>query len=104
MEKKVINDPENYYNLSKSFENPDEANKAIADFYDEVSAIRKKFKIPDVLIVIKGSVKYENGTGDFFNLLSFGSQLNQVPMAAFAYGKSQSENREMVNKLLSQKE
>lgn len=103
MEKKVTNDPENYYNLSQPFENADDANKAISDFYDDVALLRKKHRIPDVLITIKGSVKYDTGVGDFMNVISFGNQLNQVPMAAYSFGKTQADQRELINKLATVK-
>ncbi len=104
MKVKQVNDPENYHNLSAPFESAELANKAISDFYDEVNVIRKKYKIPDLLITIKGSVKYESGQGEFMNIISFGNQLNQVPMAAYTYGKTQTDYRELINKISTGKE
>lgn len=94
-------DPDNYYKLNRPFNTPEKANEAIGAFYEAVSELRNKHEIPDVLIVIKGSAIYEDGkAGEFLNLLQFGNQLNGVPMAAYAYGKLQAENIEIVNKLM----
>lgn len=102
--KKQKRDPENYLKMSEPFETIDSANEALANFFEEISEIRKKHKVADVLIVCKGSVKYEDGEiGDFINFSHYGNSLNQLPMAAFVYGQTSQDQKEMVNKLLAGK-
>ena len=101
-EAKVVNDLDNYYKMSEPFESTDAANKAISTFYEELSLLRKKHKITDLLVVIKGSVKYSDGRlGEFIQHSNFGSSLNVGVMAAYAYGQAQADHEEKLNKLLA---
>lgn len=96
------NDPENYRKMSQPHENPAKANEAIQKFYDMVSEARKECQVSDVIVIIKDSVLYEDGSvGDFMQHSQFGSQLNGVAMSAYAYGRLQAEQREFLNKLAS---
>lgn len=102
--KKQTNDPDNYSKMLVPFESMDAANEALTKFFDEVGEIRKKYKIPDVLIITKGSIRHEDGSeGDFMNHSGFGSMLNQLPMAAYCYGQVQAEQKETISKLISGK-
>ena len=99
---KFKNDPENYHKMSEPHETPDKANEALQKFYDKVSEARKEFMIADILVITKDSVRYEDGTvGEFMHLNQLGNQLNGSPMAAYAYGRLQSEQRELLNKLIA---
>jgi hypothetical protein len=101
MEDKITHDPENYHKMSVPHESPDLANEALRGFYDDVEAARKKHKIADILIITKDSVKYPDGKiGQFMQHSQYGNSLNAVPMAAFAYGQTQAEHREVINKML----
>ena len=62
---KIKNDPENYYKLSEPFESSDACNEALTKFHEELSELRKKYKIRDLLVVTYGSVKYEDPTFSF---------------------------------------
>ena len=102
--KTKIVDPDNYTQMSVPFESSELANEALSGFYNELREIRKKYKIPDVLIVTKGSVKTEDGTtGDYIQHSSFGNSLNQLPMAAYAYGQIQAEHEALISKLIAGK-
>ena len=105
MEDKVIkNDSENYRRMSEPFENQDLANEALKNFYEDLKIARKKHKIPDILIVTKGSTKYpDGGTGQWMQHSQYGNLLNAEPMAAYAYGQTQAEHRQAINKLLDAK-
>lgn len=95
---KVENDPNNYHEMSKPFENPEQANQAISDFYEDLKAIRKKHKIPDVLVVLEASVIYESGNrGEFMHHVGLGDARNQCALGAFAYGQTQADHREFIN-------
>lgn len=98
----VTNDPENYIKMSEPFESPENANEALSEFHKEVSDLRKKYKITDVVIITKGSVKYPDGKiGEFMNHSSFGATMNVEPMTAYAYGQASADRREMINKFIS---
>ena len=104
MENEFKSDPENYYKMSVPFESPELANEAIRNFYKEVEMSRKKYNIADVLFVIKGNVKYkDNEIGQFLQHCQYGNQLNAVQMAAYVYGKTSEEEREIINKFLAGK-
>ena len=102
MEDKIIRDEKNYFEMSKPHENADIANKALHDFYAEISELRKKYKIRDVLVITYDSVQYpDNKIGEFMQHTAFGNSTNQVNMAAYVYGQVNAEERERVNKLLA---
>lgn len=101
---KFKNDPENYYKMSEPHETPEKAQEALQKFHDKVAEARKEFMIADVLVVTKDSVRYGDGTvGQFMQHGQIGNQLNGVAMAAYAYGKLQAEQTELLNKLIGQK-
>lgn len=104
MAKKFKSDPENYYKMSEPLENVEKANEAMEAFFEELSELRKKYKLRDVYVVVNGSVKYENGdAGEFMVTSNFGSVLNALAMTAYAYGVEKSEHEERISKLLSKK-
>jgi hypothetical protein len=104
MASKFKNDPDNYYKMSEPHENPDKANEALQKFYDKVSEARNEFKIADILVITKDSVRYPDGeVGQFMQHSQYGNQLNAVSMAAYAYGQLQAEERELLNKLIAGK-
>lgn len=94
-------DAKNYHELSKPFDSEEQAHENINNFFDEIYELRKKYKIPDVLITVKGEVSLEDGkSGSFINSHSYGNSLNVLHMAAFTYGQMQSEQKENIAKLL----
>lgn len=104
MSSEFKNDPENYYKMSEPHENKDKANEALQGFYDKVSEARREFKIADILVITKDSVRYEDGEiGQFIQHSQYGNELNGVSMAAYAYGKLQAEQKELLNKLMAAK-
>ena len=101
---KFKNDPDNYHKMSEPHESPEKANEALQKFYEKVSEARKEFKIADILVITKDSVRYEDGeVGQFMQHSQYGNQLNGVSMAAYAYGQLQAEERELLNKLIAGK-
>jgi hypothetical protein len=97
-------DPENYSKLSVPFESSDTASEALENFYKEVGELRKKHKIPDLLMIVKASVKYEDGEiGDIIHHSFYGNVLNQLPMAAYVYGQTQADHEEVISRLLKGK-
>ncbi len=103
-DKKSKSDPENYHKMSVPFENKDQANESLRNFYADIEIARAKHKIPDILIVTKGSTKYEDGEiGQWMQHSNYGNSLNIESMAAYAYGCAQADARELINKLLAGK-
>lgn len=103
MAKEIKKDSKNYHAMAIPFESEEEANKAVASFFEELGELRKKYKIRDLLVIIYGSTKNGDSEGEFMNSMGFGNSLNQLPMAAFAYGKEKQEHSEIISKLLSGK-
>lgn len=103
MAKVIKKDVKNYQEMCIPYESQDEANKATGAFYEELGELRKKYKIRDCLVVIYGSFKNGDDEGEFMNSIGFGNSLNQLPMAAFAYGKEKHEHSEIISKLLAGK-
>lgn len=102
MENKIKHDPENYHKMSEPFESKEAISTALTAFNDELSELRKKYKIADILVTIQDSIKYEDGNiGQVMLTLSFGNSLNIPVLAAYAHGQAQAESREHINKLLS---
>ena len=101
---KITNDPEDYHRMNEPFETAALANEALRNFFADLEIARKKHKIPDILIVTKGSAKYADGkVGQWMQHCQYGCSLNAEPMAAYAYGQTQAEHREAINKILAQK-
>lgn len=101
MDGKITNDPENYYKLSAPYESEDAADEAISKFYEELGELRKKHKIPDLLIVIKATVRHKDGkVGQMMGQYAYGSTLDHLAMAAYVYGQLQAEHKELINKLI----
>ena len=101
---KIKKDPENYHLMSVPHEGDDAANKALESFYDELSELRKKYKMRDVFVIVYDSIKYEDGkVGEFMNCSAYGASVNQLPMTAFAYGSEKKNHDEMMAKMLSGK-
>jgi len=102
---KIKNDPENYHKMSEPHESIKDANDALDRFFEKVSEARKECKIADVLIVTKDSIRAENGeVGQFMQHSQLGSALAGVAMSAYAYGKLQAEQKEMLSKLVAEQE
>lgn len=100
----IKHDPKNYLKLSEPHPNSDAVHEALKAFYEKVEQARNEFNIADVLIVIKDSVVYkDNEVGAFFQHSQFGNSLNGVSMAAYAYGKLQEEQRQIINSLMAGK-
>lgn len=91
-----------YHEMNQPFENKDIANEAIMKFNEEIGDLRKKYKIADLFIVTRGSVKYEDKVGEFMNTMFYGDSLKQESLAAFGYGQAQSNYREIINIVLNE--
>lgn len=102
-QKTFISDERNYIALCEPFESPDAANDSMNKFFTELRELRNKYRMRDCLVVVAFNVTYADGetVSDVICDSHFGSSAQQLPMAAFAYGRAQAENRERINKLAS---
>lgn len=97
-------DPKNYHEMSKPYKDKDEANDSWAKFYSEVSDLRKKYKVTDLLVVSSSYVTYEDGeVGQIMIHMGYGDMSKQTHLAAYAYGRTQAEEKERLNKILNDK-
>ncbi|HXP52144.1 MAG TPA: hypothetical protein VN922_19465 [Bacteroidia bacterium] len=97
-------DVKNYHELSKPFESEEQANEKLNAFFDEIYELRKKYKVPDVLITIKADVMGEEGSASsFFSSHSYGAAANALSMAAYTYGVIDKTAKDAIGKLLAGK-
>jgi hypothetical protein len=103
----VIRDPGGYRELSKPFETFTAANEAINAFFKDVRELRKKHKLPDVYIILKGTAYREDAAddeeseGDWIISQHHGSSLNCEAMCAWAYGQEAAKRQEAISKQMS---
>lgn len=94
------NSRQRYRTLLEPHASKDEANEALAKFYEAVDALRDTYKIPDVVVVAGISVTYPDGReGQPLSAAQFGDVDRSEILAAYALGRFQAERREQVNKL-----
>jgi len=91
-----------YNEMNQPFEDRDIANESLMKFYEEVGELRKKYKVADLFIVTRGSVKYGDKIGEFMNTMFYGDSLKQESLAAFGFGQAQADYREIINMVLSE--
>ena len=94
-----------YRKASEPHESPKAAKEAIAEFYDELSALRVKYQIKDLYVIYNVALLEENGeetcaTGT----TGFGTQSLWVAMTACAYGAEKAHHERNIRRMLSQDE
>lgn len=105
MSKKAKNDPDNYSKMCIPHESEDAANKAILAFYEKVEQARNQHKISDVLIVIEDNVRYTDGSvGRVMTHAHLGFTLKALPMAAYAFGQLEKDQKKDISRLLNLEE
>ncbi len=93
-----------YRRLSEPKESPEKANDDINAFLKELSDLREKYGLPDVLCVISVNVNYEGkGEGRAMTWGNFGDSQRVEALAAYAYGQASAQQREFMNLLLKGK-
>lgn len=93
-------DPKLYRELSVPFPDMEAADKALDAFADDLSAIRKKHKISDIMCVIQVNASQGDDDGVLTFTVSFGDPLRKAAMLAQALGKEQAEFANRIAKLL----
>lgn len=95
--------PKNYRKMSEPFPDADTANQVLSDFFTELSELREKYRVADVLCIVAVNVQYDETEGRALTYFHAGDELNTESLAAYGYGRAQAERREVVNQLLSGK-
>lgn len=98
MPDKSIVDAANYHEMSKPFSSHDEANAAVDGFWEEFYALRNKYRLADVHVII--SVNVEDGA--CFLSMHAGSSTQAERMTAWAFGKASAERQQQVSQLCEQ--
>ena len=91
-----------YRRLNVPFSNAMAANAAIGKFRDGVSALREKYAIPDVYVIL--AVTYMSDDGKEARAITshgLGDAMYSEAMVAFALGQEQATRRQHINKLIA---
>lgn len=83
----VIRDNELYRELSVPFDNVDVANESLTKFCEELYELRAKYRIRELLFVMRFGCKREDGDeADATVVNHFGASIQMEGIAAYAYG------------------
>ena len=99
-DEQVTDDRANYRKMSEPHESSEAANKALNDFQKELSELRKKYKIANILMIVNDSYLDGEGDASFMSVFEFGSQLEMEAMAAYGLGQAQARRAEMITRVL----
>lgn len=92
--------PERYARLSVPVDR-DTANENLEKFHKELGELREKYAIPDLFIVARANVKYEDKVGEYITSFHYGDPLKAEALAAFGFGEAKQEHREIINRLIA---
>lgn len=91
-----MHDLANYLELSRPFENPEAAEKALNEFYSAVSALRRTYRLPDVHVIVQVNIRHEEEIGRGLSSAHFGNSAEAVVMCAWSYANECKEQRKLV--------
>jgi hypothetical protein len=95
------NDPKKYELMSKPFENEDEAKKALTAFMNDVSKLRTKHKIADILVVAKDSFKSPDDPEKIMEFMvhtQHGHAINGIVLSTYLNEKMKAQHNELIEK------
>ena len=94
--------PDNYRKLCEPFESLAAAEKAISGFWDEFYELRSKYKLADVLTIVRVPALAEDGEEGIVSIkMHAGDAMHEEGMAAMAYGQAVANRQERMGKLLA---
>lgn len=97
---RVIRDEAKYRELLEPFPSFSAANEAAGAFFEEVREARNRYKIPDALVILKGSALTNEGAeGVWITAQHNGSELEREQMAAWAAGYEAAERQRRIEKV-----
>ncbi len=95
------NDPKLCREMSLPFDSVDDVTKATNGFINGVEALRREFKMADVLIILSNSNLNEEGEEDpYATMVQFGDRKNGLFMAAMAFGNLKKEHDEIMSSMV----
>ena len=98
-----IYEPDTYRVMSEPFTAADDLSEALTGFFKEVREIRAKYRIADVLFVVKDA--YLDHDGEEVPMMARGNNgnvMNCLPMAAWLYAKENADHRQTMKDMLKQ--
>lgn len=96
-QRKLI-DESNYWDLCKPFESTEALEDAVRGFWEEFYELRNKYRLTDVHVTVRASVK---DAGDVMTTLHAGSEMYVEAMTAWALGRAQGDRQEIIAKMVS---
>ena len=91
-----------YRKLSEPFPSKEAANDALEKFQQELSALREKYRLADMHVLVQINVITESGEEGIFNSeMGFGDQRLVGTMLAMAMGREQSRRESELATLLN---
>lgn len=101
-EEKDINE-DHWLEMQKPLDSVDAADKAIEGFWDEVYALRTKYRIAGIYVICKVRMVYETGKPcEAFASMHAGNELEREAMTAWAFGREQSARQERMLQLFTE--
>ena len=79
---------------------PEQAQTDWDAFCQAVYELRVKHRIPDIDLLARMVIQYEEGEGQAMTHAHFGDELQAEPMIAWAFGYEQSQRQERITSLL----
>ena len=97
------NDLANYRKMSEPFENSEDANKALKQFYDGVEILRNELHLTDVHVLAEIRIMNNNEEGVAISSAHFGDSLKGAAMCAWGLGQEQANFEDMLHKFVAGK-
>ncbi len=98
------NDPENFKLMAVPFASESELEDATESFYQELAALRKKYKLTDLIVITKNSVVSETGTNSYMAIQQYGDGMTHPELMARAFLKMKEEIIDKLNEAANIKE
>jgi hypothetical protein len=96
------NDPALYRQMSAPFDTIEQSNEAISAFFAELSELRKKHRISDVICLCEINVTRDDGEEIRGSAkLQMGDSSNYLPMIAREYGAARQEHEEGIASIVA---
>lgn len=99
-EQAAIHAPDTYREMAEPFADVEGLNKALAGFSEEVRALRAKYRLADVLVVVKDAYVHDDGEIPMMARFNAGNSLNCLPMATWLYAKENADHKSLMRDIL----
>ena len=99
-EQGAIFEPDTYRAMSEPFEDAEALGEALTGFFKEMREVRAKYRIADVLYVVKDAYIHDGEEVPVMSRSNSGNTLNCLPMAAWLYAKENADHKETMREVL----